>query len=183
MRTEHRDAGLVPIETRWTAPLIHGFGTPYSLRMAESAGLLLFRRPPLRVLIAHPGGPFWKGKHEGAWSIPKGLVESGEEPIDTARREFVEETGLSLPESATPIELGSITLRSGKRVTAWCLEADVDVALADFGTFRMEWPPKSGIEREFPEIDELRWVDANQAAELLNPAQVELVERLVALLG
>lgn len=151
--------------------------------MVHSAGLLVYRHPPLQVLIAHPGGPFWRNKHEGAWSIPKGIVEADEAPLEAALREFVEETSLSLPAGAEPESLGDVTLRSGKRVSAWAVRADVDETAAVFGTFVLEWPLRSGRQREFPEIDELRWVSPDEAAQLLNPAQVELVRRLAALVG
>lgn len=147
--------------------------------MVESAGLLVYRTPPLEVLIAHPGGPLWSRRHQGSWSIPKGLVEAGEDRLQAARREFEEETGLSIDVEGRSIDLGSIKLKSGKVVFGWAIEADLDVEDASFGTFEMQWPPKSGRMQSFPEIDQLRWVTPEAAAELLNPAQVALVARLV----
>ncbi|NNF65581.1 MAG: NUDIX domain-containing protein [Acidimicrobiia bacterium] len=150
--------------------------------MVESAGILVYRSSPLEVLIAHPGGPLWTKRNEGSWSIPKGLIEAGESRIEAARREFVEETGLTLDLDDHSIPLGSIKLKSGKVVFAWAVEADLDVDDASFGTFEMQWPPKSGRLQSFPEIDQLRWVTPETATELLNPAQVALVDRLVAAL-
>ena len=147
--------------------------------MVESAGLLVYRTPPLEVLIAHPGGPLWSRRNQGSWSIPKGLVEAGENRLQAAQREFAEETGLFVDGEGRSIALGSIKLKSGKVVFGWAVEADLDVEEATFGAFEMQWPPKSGRMQSFPEIDELRWVTPEVAAELLNPAQVALVERLV----
>ena len=150
--------------------------------MKVSAGLLLFRRlPQLEVLVAHPGGPYWAGKDAGAWSLPKGLVEPGEDPLATALREFVEETGQALPEGQ-PLELGAVKLKSGKRVLGWALEGDCDPAALVSNTFELEWPPRSGRRQAFPEIDRLLWASPELAAEKLNPAQVPFVERLVAAL-
>ncbi|MDJ0955136.1 MAG: NUDIX domain-containing protein [Acidimicrobiia bacterium] len=144
-----------------------------------SAGILLYRttRGVLEVLIGHPGGPFWAKKQEGAWSIPKGLVEAGEDARKTALREFAEETGHPLPDTeAHP--LGEVTLRSGKRVVAWAIRGDLDPGKASSNLVRMEWPRGSGRQIEFPEIDELRWCPMDEAQRLLNPAQVEFLKRL-----
>lgn len=135
------------------------------------------------MLIGHPGGPLWSRRHEGSWSIPKGLVESGETRVQAAQREFAEETGFVLDAEHRSIPLGSIKLKSGKVVFGWAVEADLDVDDASFGTFEMQWPPKSGRVQSFPEVDELRWVSPEVAAELLNPAQVALVDRLVEALN
>lgn len=137
-----------------------------------SAGILLFRemRDELEVLIGHPGGPFWARKQEGAWSIPKGLVEPNESPVDAARREFAEETGFPVPPGRL-VDLGSVTLRSGKRVTAWALRGTLDAAAAVSNTVRLEWPRGSKRMIEFPEIDEFRWCRKPEATLLLNPAQ------------
>ena len=145
-----------------------------------SAGILLWRRADagIEVLIAHPGGPFFARKHEGAWSIPKGLSEGDEAVEHTARREWEEETGFDLPPGSW-LELGETRLLSGKVVLAWGVEGDVDVAALDGNTFELEWPPRSGMRREYPEIDEIRWVGPDKAARLLNPAQVVFVERLL----
>lgn len=151
---------------------------------ALSAGILLYRRQRrnTEVLIAHPGGPFFTRKHRGAWSIPKGLVDPGEDVEDTARREWEEETGYVLPDGRW-FDLGDTELRSGKRVRAWAVEGDVDPTQLEPNTFTMEWPPRSGRFAEFPEIDELRWVSRITAANLLNPAQVVFVERLFKILA
>lgn len=151
---------------------------------ALSAGILLYRRRGRKteVLIAHPGGPFFSGKHRGAWSIPKGLVDTDEDIEAAAQREWEEETGFVLPE-ARWLDLGDTELRSGKRVRAWAVEGDVDPAELQANTFTMEWPPHSGRFAELPEIDELRWVSRTTAASLLNPAQVVFVERLFKILA
>lgn len=144
-----------------------------------SAGILLYRRDRghLEVLIGHPGGPFWAKRHQGAWSIPKGLVDGDEDPQVAARREFAEETGSELPETEM-LELGEVELRSGKRVVAWAIEGTLDTATATSNTVEMDWPRGSGRTIEFPEIDELRWCSVEEAGELLNPAQKSFVERL-----
>lgn len=146
---------------------------------AVSAGILLYRRRAtgLEVLIAHPGGPMWASRQEGAWSIPKGLVEAGESELATARREFAEETGTDV-ETSTGLNLGSVRLLSGKRVVAWAVEGDLDPSGMTSNLVRMQWPPRSGKSIEFPEIDELRWCSPEEAGWLLNPAQVEFVARL-----
>ena len=144
----------------------------------KSAGILLFRNPEqIEVLIGHPGGPFWANKHLGAWSIVKGLVEQGEDEQSTALREFEEETGLRLQPDYM-IALGEVVLRSGKVVSAWGVEGDFDVANLRSNSVRMEWPRNSGHQIEFPEIDEVRWCSLDEAARLLNRAQVPLLNRL-----
>jgi len=146
---------------------------------AVSAGILLYRRRAtgLEVLIAHPGGPLWASRQVGAWSIPKGLVEEGESALVTARREFAEETGTEV-EPSTGLDLGSVRLRSGKRVVAWAVEGDLDPSGMTSNPVTLQWPPRSGRFIEFPEIDELRWCSPDEAALLLNPAQVEFIARL-----
>lgn len=148
-----------------------------------SAGILLYRHRGARVemLLGHPGGPLWANKQEGAWSIPKGLVEKGESELATAWREFAEETGTDL-EGAAAQDLGSVRLRSGKTVVAWAVEGDLDPSGMTSNLVRMQWPPRSGRFIEFPEIDQLRWCPPDEAARLLNPAQVEFVSRLEELL-
>jgi predicted NUDIX family NTP pyrophosphohydrolase len=145
----------------------------------QSAGILLFRedRGVLEVLIGHPGGPFWANKQEGAWSIPKGLVEPDEDPMATARREFAEETGFAVPDSPA-YDLGSVELRSKKQVVAWAIRGIVDPADATSNSVRMEWPRGSGRIIEFPEIDELRWCAEAEAEILLNSAQKRFIARL-----
>ena len=121
-----------------------------------SAGILAFRRrPELEVLLAHPGGPFWAKKDAGAWTIPKGLVEPGDEPIAAARREFAEETNLVT--SGEMIDLTPVAQKSGKRVHAFALEADFDLSQFASNTFEIEWPPKSGRRQSFPEIDRIAY--------------------------
>ncbi|HTP93694.1 MAG TPA: NUDIX domain-containing protein [Xanthobacteraceae bacterium] len=121
-----------------------------------SAGLLAFRRKNgLEVLLAHPGGPFWAKKDDGAWTIPKGLIEPGDEPLATARREFKEETNLNA--IGDVIALDPVIQKSGKVVHAWAVEADLDLAAFVSNTFEIEWPPKSGLRRSFPEIDRIAY--------------------------
>jgi predicted NUDIX family NTP pyrophosphohydrolase len=147
----------------------------------RSAGLLLHRinqDGELEVLIGHMGGPFWAGKDEGAWSIPKGQYEPGEEePLAAARREFTEELGLPVPDGEL-VELGEVRQSSGKRLTAWSLRADVDPDAIVPGTFDLEWPPHSGRVQSFPEIDRVAWVDLPTARRLLVRGQVPLLDRL-----
>jgi predicted NUDIX family NTP pyrophosphohydrolase len=121
--------------------------------MASSAGILMYRQtgPGLEVLLVHPGGPFWRNKDEGAWSIPKGEMDEGEDPVAAARREFLEETGCALSGPLEP--LGDIRQRGGKRVTAFAIESDLDVDAIRSNTFEIEWPPKGGKMQSFPEID------------------------------
>ena len=148
----------------------------------RSAGVLVYRRRDgvLEVLLGHMGGPFWARKQDGAWSVPKGLLEPGEEPQAAARREFEEETGLPLPLGEL-VPLGSVRTSGGKTVTVWALDADVDVAGFSPGTFTLEWPPRSGRTLEVPEIDQLRWVPLDAASSLLTASQRPLLERLEAL--
>jgi predicted NUDIX family NTP pyrophosphohydrolase len=121
-----------------------------------SAGILAFRRrPELEVLLAHPGGPFWAKKDAGAWTIPKGLVEPGDEPIAAARREFTEETNLVA--RGDIIELAPVVQKGGKLVHAFALEADFDLSRFASNTFALEWPPKSGRQQSFPEIDRIAY--------------------------
>ncbi len=144
-----------------------------------SAGVLLYRKTGgvLEVLIGHPGGPFWVNKHEGAWSIPKGLVEQGEDAAVAALREFAEETG-HMPPSDDLIDLGEVRLRSGKRVVAWAICGDMDPAHATSNNVHLEWPRGSGRFIDFPEIDQLRWCSVPEAETLLNPAQSAFLSRL-----
>jgi predicted NUDIX family NTP pyrophosphohydrolase len=130
------------------------------------------------VLLVHPGGPFWAKKDAGAWSIPKGEHEEGDDPRACALREFEEELGTPLPAGAELTEIGTVKLRSGKRVTAFAVEGDLDADAISSNTFTMEWPPRSGNVREFPEVDRAGWFDLARAREKLNPAQAELLVRL-----
>jgi predicted NUDIX family NTP pyrophosphohydrolase len=151
---------------------------------ARSAGILLHRPGAhgTEVLLVHPGGPFWARKDHGAWSIPKGEVDEGEEPSVCALREFAEETGTRLTAAALA-ELGSVTLKSGKVVLAFALPGDLDAAAVVSNTFELEWPPRSGRTRSFPEIDRAAWFGLEDARAKLNPAQVAFIDRLEALLG
>lgn len=151
-----------------------------SARRARSAGILLYRGTgeSLEVLLVHPGGPLWARRDLGAWSIPKGEYEDGEAPLAAARREFAEELGMPAPEGEA-LELGEVRLKSGKRVLAWALAGDLDAARIRSDTFTMQWPPRSGRMQEFPEVDRAWWFGMREAREKLNPAQVQLLERLV----
>ena len=150
---------------------------------SRSAGILLHRRGTdgTEVLLVHPGGPFWARKDLGAWSIPKGEVDEGEDPRACALREFGEETGTRLPDGALE-ELGSVRLKSGKLVLAFAVSGDLDPAAVRSNTFELEWPPRSGRTQSFPEIDRAEWFGLEAARAKLNPAQAELVDRLEALL-
>jgi len=150
---------------------------------ARSAGLLLYRTRGgrLEVLLVHPGGPFWASKDLGAWSIPKGEFDDHEDPLHAARREFAEELGTPPPIGGERA-LGSIRQRAGKEVVAWAVEADLDVDAVHSTTFEMEWPPRSGRSAAFPEVDRAEWFDLATAGIKANPAQVELIQRLVSLL-
>ncbi|MCK0438298.1 NUDIX domain-containing protein [Gordonia alkaliphila] len=148
--------------------------------MAEhSAGILLYRGrgDDLRVLLVHPGGPYWKNKDDGAWTIPKGLVEAGEDPLAAARREFAEETGSPAPDGDA-LDLGQVRLRSGKRVTGFALEGDFDPKALRSNTFELAWPPRSGRTAIFPEVDRAEWFDVVAAVRKLNVAQAPFVDRL-----
>lgn len=150
-----------------------------------SAGILLFRRTGsgIEVLLGHPGGPYFEGKEAGTWSIPKGQVEDGEEMLAVAKREFGEETGHVVGSNARTIALGSVRQRGGKTVHAWAVEGDLDPADAWSITFPMEWPPRSGIVIDVPEVDRVAWFTVEQARVVMNPAQVALVDTLLAALA
>jgi predicted NUDIX family NTP pyrophosphohydrolase len=146
----------------------------------RSAGIVLYRSGAagLEVLLVHPGGPFWAKKDAGAWSIPKGEYEDGEDPLACALREFAEETGTPLG-SDDVVELGSVRQKSGKQVTAWAVAGDLDPQTVRSNNFVMEWPPRSGRQAEFPEIDRAEWFGLEVAREKLVPAQAELLDRLL----
>jgi predicted NUDIX family NTP pyrophosphohydrolase len=148
----------------------------------RSAGILLYRRAGTEpeFLLVHPGGPFWAKKDAGAWSIPKGGIEEAEEPRACAIRELKEELGPAPdldPEEL--IELGSIRQRAGKVVEVWAAEAEFDPELLDSNTFSIEWPPRSGRQAEFPEVDRAGWFDLEAARAKILPAQAELLDRLL----
>jgi predicted NUDIX family NTP pyrophosphohydrolase len=147
-----------------------------------SAGLLLFRRPDgeLALFLAHPGGPFWRDRDAGAWTIPKGIVNPGEALLDAACREFEEETGI---QAAGPfLPLGSVRQKAGKVVHAWAWEGDADPARIVSNTTTSEWPPGSGRRITYPEVDRCAWFDPEAARAYMNPAQAELVDRLETML-
>jgi predicted NUDIX family NTP pyrophosphohydrolase len=148
-----------------------------------SAGILLFRRRGKRVefLLAHPGGPFWARKDDGAWSIPKGLVEPGEDRIAAAKREFFEETGMSV--EGEFLDLGAHKQPGGKTVVAWGCEGDFDPASLRSNAFAMEWPPRSGNTAEFPEIDRVEWYAIDAALRKIAPGQAPIVTALAERLG
>jgi predicted NUDIX family NTP pyrophosphohydrolase len=147
-----------------------------------SAGLLLYRRTSgrLELFLAHPGGPFWHNRDAGAWTIPKGVAEAGEDHLTAACREFEEETGVH---PVGPfISLGSIRQKAGKVVHAWAWEGDADPARVTSNTMNTEWPRGSGRLISFPEVDRCAWFDSQTAREKLNPAQAEFIDRLETIL-
>ncbi len=149
----------------------------------KSAGLLMYRMRDgiLEVLLVHLGGPFWVKKDAGAWFVPKGEVDPGEDELGAAKREFKEETGFDPGDELQP--LGSVKHKSGKTVTAWAFEGDCDPATLKSNTFTLEWPPRSGKQKEFPEIDRACFFTLDEAREIIHPAEFELVERLDSFLS
>lgn len=149
---------------------------------SKSAGIIAYRkRGKLEVLLVHPGGPFWRSKDLGAWSIPKGEHADDEDAEVAARREFAEELGLE--PSAPLIALGEIRQHGGKLVTAFAAELDVDVRSVRSNTFEMEWPPRSGRRQAFPEVDRAEWFALDAAREKINAGQRPLLDRLEQLIG
>lgn len=148
-----------------------------------SAGLLMYRvrQGKPQALLVHPGGPFWRNKDEGAWTIPKGIVAAGEELLDAARREFLEETGFA--PAGRLIALSPVKQKAGKVVHAWAVEGDIDAAAIKSNTFMMEWPPRSGKQAEFPEVDRAEWFDLETAKKKMNPAQAAFVVELEQVLA
>jgi predicted NUDIX family NTP pyrophosphohydrolase len=149
-----------------------------------SAGLMMYRRGArgIEVLLVHPGGPWFAKKDVGAWTIPKGEPDEGEELIDTARREFREETGVEVGDAAL-LPLGEVKQKAGKVVHAWAFEGDCDPDKITCNTFKMQYPPGSGQWRSFPEVDRAGFFDLSAAREKINPAQVAFLDRLSELLG
>lgn len=145
----------------------------------RSAGILLFRKNgDIEVLLIKPGGPFWRNKDTGAWMIPKGAIEDGEAAAEAALREFEEETGTRL--SSVPLALATIRQAGGKYVEAFAVEGDLDAAAIRSNEFEVEWPPRSGELRRFPEAAEARWMVLAQARELMLPSQLPLLDALEA---
>jgi len=151
----------------------------------KSAGLLLYRQNEnsgLEVLLVHPGGPFWRNKDEGAWTIPKGEFDNGEDPLEAAKREFKEETG-STPSDGKYIPLTPIKQKNGKIVHAWAVEGDFDPARLNSNEFETEWPPKSGRTQKFPEVDRAEWFAPDVAKRKMLSGQGALVDELARKLG
>lgn len=148
----------------------------------RSAGILLYRSMDgeIEVFLVHPGGPFWARKDAGVWSIPKGEYLEGEDPLAAAKREFAEETGSAVDGEFIP--LGEIKQAGGKVVIAWALEGDLDTGAITSNTFQLEWPPKSGTIREFPEVDAADWFAPELARSKLLPSQIDFIDRLRKLL-
>jgi predicted NUDIX family NTP pyrophosphohydrolase len=146
----------------------------------RSAGILLYRRKGagLELLLVHPGGPFWAKKDLGAWSIPKGEYEEGEDPLAVARREFEEELGSPAP-AGDAIELGELEQPSRKLITAYAIEGDVDVGTLSSNLFEMEWPPKTGRLQSFPEVDRAQWFTVKEARDKILPGQRPFIDRLL----
>jgi predicted NUDIX family NTP pyrophosphohydrolase len=149
----------------------------------HSAGLLLYRVAPngTEVFLVHPGGPFFASKDDGAWTIPKGEIDANEDALACAKRELQEETGI-VASAARYIELGSITQKGGKQVQAWAYEGNWDGTLVS-NNFELEWPPRSGRKRAFPEVDRAAFFSIDEARKKLNPAQVALLDRLLEALA
>ena len=152
--------------------------------MKQSAGLLLFKFVDKTVFffLVHPGGPFWKNKDLESWSIPKGEFTNAENPLDAAKREFYEETGFKLESESESdfIELDSVKLKSGKTIFAWALEFDIDATLIKSNEFEMEWPPKSGKQQSFPEVDRAEWFQTEHALKKINPAQADFIVQIIS---
>jgi predicted NUDIX family NTP pyrophosphohydrolase len=182
MGTTRRRAGSA------ARPAVRSAAASFTLaRMAKrpnvSAGLLLFRRSggDLEVFLAHPGGPFWRDRDLGAWTVPKGLLEEGEDPLVAAVREFEEETSVR-PEGPF-LPLGSVRQKAGKLVHAWAWEGEADPRRVQSNVMRAEWPRGSGRWLAFPEVDRCEWFDPRTARQKINPAQAEFIDRLEAALS
>jgi predicted NUDIX family NTP pyrophosphohydrolase len=158
---------------------------PEACMPVTSAGLLLYRRrgTRLEVFLVHPGGPYWAKKDEGAWSVPKGLVDPDEDPLACARREFSEETGFAAPGGGSELDLGIFRQPSGKRLHIFAIEGDCDAAALRSNLFEMEWPPKSGRKAQFPEADRGGWFEPAQALAKIAGGQRPILEKLYAEMG
>ena len=152
---------------------------------AVSAGLLLYRRrgSGVEVFLVHPGGPYWARKDDGAWSVPKGLVDAGEEELACAKREFKEETGFEVQGFGGQHDLGTFQLPGGKRLHVWAVEGDCNPAELNSNFFEMEWPPKSGRTARFPEVDRGGWFDQTPALLKIVKGQRPVIEKFYAELG
>lgn len=174
---------MIAPEGPGSAEIPQGEGVSASKRICArskvSAGILVYRRGArgVEVLLVHPGGPFWRRKEEGSWSIPKGELGGSEDPEQTARREFAEELGPAATIGSLQT-LGEVRQRGGKRVIAFYGETDFDVTLLSSDTFEIEWPPKSNRRQVFPEVDRAEWFDLEAARSKILPGQVELLDRL-----
>jgi len=148
-----------------------------------SAGVVVYRQtgPRPEFLLGHPGGPLWARKDQGAWMVPKGLIEAGEDPANAAVREFEEETGLTCPALAQP--LAALRQAGGKTVLCWTAEADLDLSAFRPGQFEMEWPPRSGKRVRFPEIDRLSYLADDEALRRVLPSQAPLIAEVLSILG
>ena len=149
---------------------------------SQSAGILVYRRnkQAIEFFLVHPGGPFWAKKDQGAWSIPKGEYDTGEDPLAAAKREFQEETGQPIHGKFTA--LSPIKQKAGKTVQAWLVEGEVDIAAIHSNTFEMEWPPKSGRKQHFPEIDKGEWFDSATAKIKINENQAAMIDEALRLI-
>ena len=149
----------------------------------QSAGILVYRRNgnELEVFLVHPGGPFWKNKDTGTWSIPKGEFNDDENALNAAKREFFEETGSNI--SGDFIELQPVKLKSGKTVFAWVVESDIDAHNIDSNLFEIEWPPRSGKMQCFPEVDRAEWFTVEEAKKKMNVMQVQMLQELTQILA
>ncbi|UYQ94515.1 NUDIX domain-containing protein [Chitinophaga horti] len=148
----------------------------------RAAGILLFRKKKnaLQFFLVHPGGPYWKNKDEGVWTIPKGEYETDEDPLHAALREFQEETGIALEGDFIPLE--PVRQKSGKIVQAWAMEGDLDTSKLISNTFLLEWPPKSGMFVEVPEVDRGEWFGEKEARQKINQGQIGLIDQLTTIL-
>lgn len=148
--------------------------------MKQSAGILLYKfiDGTIYFLLVHPGGPFWKNKDLESWSIPKGEFTEDEDPLEAAKREFKEETGFDV--DGEFIKLEWVKLKSGKTIFAWAVEFDIDPTLVKSNEFEMEWPPKSGSMKSFPEIDKAEWFQTAEALKKINPAQTDFIVQIVS---
>ncbi len=148
----------------------------------HSAGLLLFRLRDdhIELFLAHPGGPYWAKKDAGVWTIPKGLIDEGEDPLAAARREFAEETGHAIDGDFTP--LGELKQKGNKIVHAWAVAGDLDADTIISNTYSIQWPPNSGQWRRFPEVDRAGWFGVDEARVKILPGQAEFIDRLLTLL-